>query len=158
GQISIVTRSGTNQLHGTVFEHFRDDALDDADYFVKRQRLAKPQEHQHDFGGVVGGPLQRDRTFVFASFERLRLEQPRTAITEVPSAASRASAPDAVKPILAAFPLPNGPDTANGLARLSASYTDPSSLTATSVRVDRSFGARMMVFGRYNHAPSEGSS
>ena len=158
GQISIVTRSGTNQLHGTVFEHFRDDALDDADYFVKRQRLAKPQEHQHDFGGVIGGPLQRDRTFVFASFERLRLEQPRTAITEVPSLASRASAPDAVKPILAAFPLPNGPDTANGLARLSASYTDPSALTATSVRIDRAFGTRFTVFGRYNHAPSQGSS
>jgi hypothetical protein len=158
GQISIVTRSGTNQFHGSLFEFFRDDVLDSADYFVKRQRLAKPQEQQHDFGGVFGGPLERNRMFVFVSFERLRLDQPRTAITEVPSLASRLSASEAVKPILDAFPLPNGPDTANGLARFSASYTDPSSLTATSVRVDRTLGDSLSVFGRYNYAPSEGSS
>lgn len=158
GQISIVTRSGTNQFHGTLFEFFRDDALDSADYFVKRQRLAKPQEQQHDFGGVFGGPIERNRMFVFVSFERLRLDQPRTAITEVPSLSSRAAASDAVKPILAAFPLPNGPETTNGLARFSASYTDPSTLTATSVRIDRTFGNALSMFARYNYAPSEGAS
>jgi len=157
GQISIVTRSGTNQFHGSGFEYFRGDALDSADYFVKRQGLTKPQERQHDFGGVVGGPIQRNRTFMFASYEGLRLDQPRTAVTEVPSTASRAAASDAVKPILNAFPLPNGPETSNGLAQFSASYADPSTLDATSVRVDRSFGA-VNVFGRYNYAPSDGSS
>src|SRR5262245_17816912 len=45
GQISIVTRSGTNQIHGSLFEYFRNDELDSADYFVKRQGLAKPREH-----------------------------------------------------------------------------------------------------------------
>src|SRR5262245_874014 len=158
GQISIVTRSGTNQFQGSVFEFFRDDALDAADYFVKRQHLPKPQEQQHDFGGVFGGPIERNRMFVFVSFERLRLDQPRTLSTEVPSMASRSAASAAVKPILDAFPLPNGPDTANGLARFSASYTDPSTLTATSVRVDRTLGNAMSVFARYNYAPSDGSS
>jgi Carboxypeptidase regulatory-like domain/TonB dependent receptor len=158
GQISIVTRSGTNQFHGSVFEFFRDDALDSADYFVKRQGLSKPQEQQHDFGGVFGGPIERNRMFVFVSFERLRLDQPRTAITEVPSVASRLAASDALKPILTAFPLPNGPETANGLGRFSASYTDPSTLTATSIRVDRSFGSALSAFARYNYAPSEASS
>ena len=135
GQISIVTRSGTNQFHGSLSEYFRNDALDSADYFVKRQGLQKPKEHQHDFGGVFGAPLERDRTFVFVSYEGLRLDQPRTAITEVPSASSRLAASDALKPILAGFPVPNGADTANGLARFSASYTDPSHLNATSVRM-----------------------
>jgi hypothetical protein len=158
GQISIVTRSGTNQFHGSIFEFFRDDALDSPDYFVKRQGLSKPEEQQHDFGGVFGGPIERNRTFVFFSLERLRLDQPRTAVTEVPSLASRLAASAAVKPILDAFPLPNGPETANGLARFSASYTDPSTLTATSVRVDRAFGNALTVFARYNYAPSEGSS
>lgn len=158
GQISIVTRSGTNQFHGSVFEFFRDDALDSADYFVKRRGLAKPQEQQHDFGGVFGGPIERNRTFVFFSFEKLQLDQPRTADTEVPSLASRLAASQAVKPILDAFPLPNGPDTANGLARFSASYSDPSTLTATSVRVDHALASALNVFARYNYAPSKGTS
>ena len=77
-QISIVTRSGTNQFHGSLFEYFRNDALDAADYFVKRQGLPKPKERQHDFGGVFGGPIDRDRMFVFVSYEGLRLDQPRS--------------------------------------------------------------------------------
>jgi hypothetical protein len=125
---------------------------------VKRQGLPKPKEHQHDFGGVFGGPIQRDRTFVFVSYEGLRLDQPRSLVTEVPSLASRAAASDALKPIFAAFPLPNGPDTSSGLAQFSASYSDPSTLNATSVRVDRTFGNALTVFGRYNYAPSEAAS
>ena len=157
-QISIVTRSGTNEFHGSVFEYFRDDALDSADYFVKRQQLSKPKERQHDFGGVFGGPIRPDRMFVFVSYEGLRLEQPRTTITEVPSLQSRFAAPESLTPIFAAFPVPNGPETANGLARFSASYADPSSLDATSVRLDRLFGTALTGFVRYNYASSEGSS
>ena len=157
-QVSIVTRSGTNQYRGTFFEYFRNDRLDSADYFVKRQGLSKPQEHQHDFGGVFGGPIRRDRMFLFVSYEGLRLDQPRSAVTEVPSLASREAASDAVKPFFAAFPRPNGPDTARGFAQFSASYSDPSTLNATSVRVDRTFGSSFTLFGRYNHAPSEASS
>jgi hypothetical protein len=76
GQISIVTRSGTNQFHGSIFEYFRNDKLDSADYFVKRQGLTKPREHQHDFGGVFGGPIRRDRMFFFFSYEGTPLDQP----------------------------------------------------------------------------------
>ncbi len=158
GQISIVTRSGTNQFHGSLFEYFRNDALDSTDYFVERQGLSKPKEHQHDFGGVFGGPIQRDRTFVFVSYEGIRLDQPRSAVTEVPSLMSRLSGPAFVKSIFDAFPVPNGPDTANGLAQFAASYADPSELDATSVRLDRTFGSALTIFGRYNYAPSEGSS
>jgi hypothetical protein len=158
GQISMVTRSGTNQFHGSLFEYFRNDALDSADYFVKRQGLSKPKEHQHDFGGVFGGPIERDRMFVFVSYEGLRLDQPRSAVTEVPSLSARAAASDVLKPFFAAFPSPSGPETASGLAQFSASYSDPSTLDATSVRVDRTFGGALTVFGRYNYAPSDGAS
>ena len=158
GQISIVTRSGTNQFHGSLFEYFRNDKLDSTDYFVKRQGLSKPKEHQNDFGGVFGGPIKRNRMFLFVSYEGLRLEQPKSAITEVPSLTSRLAAPAAMKPIFAAFPRPNGADTANGLAQFSASYSDPSSLDASSVRVDRTFGKALTAFARYNYAPSQGSS
>ncbi len=66
-QLSIVTRSGTNAMHGSLFEHFRDDALDAKDWFVNAKGLPKPQEHQHDFGGVAGGPLVKNKTFSFGS-------------------------------------------------------------------------------------------
>jgi hypothetical protein len=158
GQVSIVTRSGTNTYHGTIFEYFRDDALDSADYFAKRQGLPKPKEQQHDFGGSFGGPIERDRTFMFVSYEGLRLDQPKSAVTEVPSIASRAVAPEAVQPMFAAFPLPNGPDTTNGFAQFSASYSDPSRLNATSIRIDHTFTPSLTVFGRYNYAPSNASS
>src|SRR5262249_45394424 len=104
GQVSIVTRSGTNASPGTLFEFFRNDALDSSDYFVTRQRLPKPKERQHDFGGTVGGPIERDRTFMFVSYEGLRLDQPKSAVTEVPSIASRGAAPSVLQPLLAAFP------------------------------------------------------
>jgi hypothetical protein len=158
GQISIVTRSGTNQYHGTLFEYFRNDALDSADYFVKRQNLTKPKEHQTDFGGVFGGPIQRERTFFFVSYEGLRLDQPRSAVTEVPSPASRLAASNALRPYFDAFPVPNGPETTRGFAQFSASYSDPSTLNATSVRVDRTFAAGLNTFARYNYAPSDASS
>src|SRR5713226_6118744 len=63
GQVSIVTRSGTNAFHGTLFEYFRNDVLDANDWFVNFNGLAKPAERQNDFGGVFGGPVLKDKTF-----------------------------------------------------------------------------------------------
>src|SRR5260370_35155358 len=64
GQISIVTRSGTNDFHGMLFEYFRNSILDANDWFADFNHLAKPAERQNDFGGVFGGPLFKDKTFL----------------------------------------------------------------------------------------------
>lgn len=93
GQISIVTRSGTNDFHGTLFEYFRNDVLDARDWFVNYNNLPKPKERQNDFGGVFGGPILKDKTFFFFSYEGLRLRQPSTQQTAVPDNASRQQAP-----------------------------------------------------------------
>src|SRR5580700_9863334 len=84
GQVSIVTRSGTNSFHGTLFEYFRNNVLDADDWFVNFNHLPKPEERQNDFGGVFGGPIIRDKTFFFFSYEGLRLRQPSTQETDVP--------------------------------------------------------------------------
>src|SRR5882762_1136820 len=76
GQISIVTRSGANQFHGTAFDYFRNDVLDAGDWFngfMNNPPLQKAKERQNDFGGTFDGPIIRDRTFVFFSYEGLRL-------------------------------------------------------------------------------------
>jgi Carboxypeptidase regulatory-like domain len=136
GQISIVTRSGTNSFHGSAFEYFRNDALDSKDWFVSERGLPKPEEEQHDFGGTIGGPVVRGRTFFFFSHESPRLRQPSSQQTVVPDVASRQQAPASVRPYLDAYPVPNGPALGPGLGQFSASFSNPSSLDADSVRVD----------------------
>jgi Carboxypeptidase regulatory-like domain/TonB-dependent Receptor Plug Domain len=130
-QISMQSRSGTNQYHGTAFEYLRNYAFDANDWFddYSVPAITKPQERQNDFGGVVGGPISiphlfsgKDRAFFFFSYEGLRLVQPQPAsIYYVPSNGTyntgvysdpqyenlRANAPAALQPVLNAMPLPN---------------------------------------------------
>jgi carboxypeptidase family protein/TonB-dependent receptor-like protein len=154
GQISIVTRSGTNALHGSLFEYFRHSALDAKDWFVNVKGLEKPEERQSDFGGVAGGPLRTNRTFFFFSYEGLRLRQPASQQTAVPDAASRQQAPASMRPYLNAYPLPNGAALGPGLAEFNASYSNPSTLDTNSIRVDHVVNDKLTVFGRYNYSPS----
>jgi len=158
GQISIATRAGTNDFHGTLFEYFRNDVLDANDWFngyTNDPPLPKAEERQNDFGGVFGGPIIKDKTFFFFSYEGLRLRQPATQETVVPDNASRQQAPTAMQPFLNAYPIQNGPELGLGLAKFNASYSDPSSLDATSIRIDQAIGSRVNLFARYNYSPSD---
>ena len=154
GQISIVTRSGSNAFRGSLFEYFRNSALDAEDWFVNANQLPKPEERLNDFGGVLGGPLRKDRTFFFFSHEGLRLREPSTQQTAVPDLLSRQQAPASMRPYLNAYPLPNGAPVGPGLAAFSASYANPSNLDADSLRIDHAVTANLNVFGRYNWSPS----
>ena len=160
-QVVILTRSGTNQFHAALFDFFRNDAMDAADWFANANSLPKPELRQHDFGGVLGGPVRiprlyngRDRTFFFLSYEGLRLRQPQVLATDVPSLAARNSACVACRPFLNAFPLPTGPAGPFGFAPFVAGYSDASSLDAASLRLDHHFASRAIAFARYNYAPS----
>jgi Carboxypeptidase regulatory-like domain/TonB dependent receptor len=154
GQISIVTRSGTNKFHGTLFEYFRNNVLDANDWFAGYDHLPKPEERQNDFGGVVGGPIFKDRTFFFFSYEGLRLRQPSTQETVVPDSTSRQQAPASMLPFLNAFPVASGAELGGGLAQFNAAYSDPSSLDASSIRMDQVVNSKINLFGRYNYSPS----
>jgi hypothetical protein len=154
GQISIATRAGTNSYHSTLFEYFRNGALDANDWFANFKHLPKPAEHQHDFGGVFGGPIFKDKTFFFFSYEGQRLRQPFTQQSVVPDVASRLQAPAGIQPFLNAYPVPNGTAAGLGLAQFNASYSNPSSLDAYSIRIDQVIGSKFHLFGRYNYSPS----
>jgi hypothetical protein len=153
-QVSIITRSGGRGFRGSLFNYFRNDALDASDWFSNSRGLRRPAIRQNDFGGIVGGPIKKDRAFFFFSYEGLRLRQPQIAITEVPSMSARQIAPPAMKPFLNAFPIPNGPETHNSFSEFAASYSDPSDLNATSLRIDQVVSERLALFGRYNYATS----
>jgi hypothetical protein len=153
-QISISTRSGTNQFHGDAFDYLRNDIFDANDWFSNANHLPRAALRQNDFGGVIGGPIFKDKTFFFFSYEGLRLRQPQTELTVVPSLSARTAAAAGMQPFFNGFPLPNGPDFGNGFAEFAASFSNPTTLNATSIRIDHTIGKHITIFGRYNYAPS----
>jgi len=156
-QVSVVTKSGNNTLHGTAFEHLRNDMFDANNWFANNKGLKKPELRQNDFGGALGGPIIKDRLFFFGSYEGVRVRQPQIANTYVPDLASRQSAPAAVQPLLSAFPQPTGgncPNCPAGTAAFAAGYSDPSSLDSYCGRADYILSRKVTLFGRYSDAPS----
>jgi hypothetical protein len=158
GQVVLTTRSGTNQLHGELYEYFRNDALDASNWFngTVVPALPKAAERHNDFGGFVGGPIQKDKTFFFFSYEAARLRLPQTQIIQVPSAHARSVAPPQVLPFLDAYPQPTDRDLIPGVytGQFTGSFSNGASLNAASLRVDHEIDSRFSVFGRYNYAPS----
>lgn len=154
-QISIATRSGANRFSGTAFDYLRNDVLDANDWFADEAGLPKPKERQNDFGGTFGGPIWKDQTFFFFSYEGLRLRLPGTTLTTVPDLSARMSALPALQPYLNVFPKPNGADdVSTGIAQFNASYSNPATLDAYSLRVDHKFKSPWSLFGRYDYSPS----
>jgi hypothetical protein len=153
-QIVLVTRSGTNHFHGSVFDYFRNDALDATDWFASNTGQPKPRERQNDFGGTLGGPIFKDKTFFFFSYEGLRVTQPIFQVSDVPSLEARANAPSIIKTFFNSFPLPNGPSTGEDLQQLATSAPNKGVLDETSLRIDQTLGAKWVLFARANYSPS----
>lgn len=164
-QVAVVTRSGTNEIHGNVFNYLRNDKLDANNWFGNANGLERPALRQNDFGFTVGGPIfvpklydGRNQTFFFVSYEGLRLRQPVVSPeSRVPSMEARESATGMLKSILEAYPLPVAdplPDTPAETPYVAA-FSNPSSLDAASVRLDHALTPRVSLFGRFNDSPSE---
>jgi hypothetical protein len=164
-QISIVTKSGTNRFRGTAFDYLRNDVFDARNYF-DRPPLPKLPLQQNDFGGTLGGPIWKNKTFFFFSYEGLRLQLPQVAEGTFYTAGARATAAPVYLPIINALPLPDGAITNPGcdnvktpcFASLNVTYSNPSRLNATSFRIDHSLTSKINLFVRYNHAPSSEAS
>lgn len=85
GYVQMTTKSGTNELHGSVYEFLRNDRLDARNFFSS----SKPVLRYNQFGASVGGPISKDRTFFFANYEGLRIRRQSTIIASVPTVAER---------------------------------------------------------------------
>jgi hypothetical protein len=115
--INAVTKSGTNMIHGTAFEFLRNRELDSRNFFDRNPNKLPFQRNQ--FGGSLGGPVIKERAFLFGSFEGLRRRQGVPSIFSVPSQAAkqgnltsgRVPVAPSVGPYLALYPNPNGPIT-----------------------------------------------
>lgn len=156
-QLSIVTKSGTNSFHGNLFEYLRNDVFDSRDYFARANHLPKPAEKQNDFGGTLGGPIIKNKLFFFFSYEGLRLRVPFTRTEYVPSTFARQNAIPAVQPLFNAYPLPTGDDIPGQYWATSIrTFSNPSTLNATSLRLDYVVTPKLTVFLRGDDGPSNG--
>lgn len=169
--VNIVSRSGTNQLHGTVFEFLRNNALDARNYF---DQGAAPAFHQNQFGGSIGGPILHDKLFFFLNYEGYRQTAPTTVYSRVPTLAQRSGdfsattvqlyspftglpyagnqipssdfSPAALK-MLAYYPAPNG-NFSGGNNYVNVQDTI-SNWDQGSARIDYNISQKDSVFGRY---------
>jgi hypothetical protein len=161
GQVNVLTKSGTNEYSGSLFEYHRNDALDARNFF---DAGTKPDFRRNQFGATFGGPLAKDRLFFFAGYEALIERLGRSISTVVPDdSARRGILPDpanpgstlvlpinaAVAPFLAEFPQANGPVLGGGLA----AYTFPFNQTLdehfAQGRIDYNVSPTRQLFGRY---------
>ena len=124
-QVSIVTAGGSNEFHGSVYEFVRNSALDARNFFDLPQI---PDFERNDFGVSLGGPIRADKTFFFVNYEGYRQDLGLSDVTLVPDNASRAAAAPSVKPLLALWPVANGPEilTSTGApSGIATAYSSP---------------------------------
>jgi Ca-activated chloride channel family protein len=152
--VSVTTRSGTNDFHGSLYEYFGHDALDANDWFANSRAARRAEHRQNLFGATLGGPVRRDRAFFFFSYEGLRLRQPLFGITDVPSSAARLAASSALRPFLEAFPSPTSVARADNFAEFASPYSNPARLDSTSFRFDENVTENLSINARYNFAAS----
>ena len=103
---NVITRSGTNQFHGAIWEFFRNDVFDATNFFAMETEPLK----QNQFGGSIGGPVRKDKTFLFGFYEGFRNHQGETQSSTVPSVAERSGDFSAACPEGFSFGFCNNPD------------------------------------------------
>ncbi len=90
GVINMATKSGTNSYHGAVYEYFRNRSLNANTFFNNRAGVTRPAFSQNQYGATLGGPIKRDKTFFFGSYEGFRLRQGQSYVFSVPTDPMRA--------------------------------------------------------------------
>lgn len=159
GVFNIATRSGTNELHGSLFEFHRNDALDARNFFD----VEKPPFTRNQFGGSAGGPIVSNRIFFFGAYEGLRERLGVTVVEPVPSLVARrgaflpagATVNPAVVPYLSLIPLPTIDNPTGERAIFQGHFRQPSTLDTYNARVDLLLSQRDSVFGRYTQNDSD---
>ncbi|MGH9724863.1 MAG: carboxypeptidase regulatory-like domain-containing protein, partial [Candidatus Acidiferrales bacterium] len=139
-QVIIATQSGTNHWHGSAYDFVRNNALDAPNFF---DQGSAPPFARNQFGVSTGAPIQKDKTFVFASYEGLRQNLNQTSVAFVPSLASRALAVPSVQPLLNLWPTPPaGAPEFNGISEVFSSPPQSIREDFGTFRLDHNFSSR----------------
>jgi len=156
GQVNVVTKSGTNRPRGSIFEYYRNDALDAPNFFDTAAGLAKSELSQHQFGGSIGGPILKDRAFFFGSYEGYQLKAGINFVEGVPSDAAWARAVPAIAALRPGFLAPNAVILPGASSNPDFDIAQLQGLqdvkeNAFSGRVDFRMGSRWSAYGRVFH-------
>jgi hypothetical protein len=160
-QVSIITASGGNKLHGSAYEFLRNSALDARNYF---DQANIPEFQRNDFGAALGGALRHDKLFGFGNYEGYRQHLGLSAVSFVPDNASRAAASSSVRPLLALWPVANGPEllnpngTASGIAEAFANPPQHVREDFGTTRIDANLSPNDPLFGVYTVDDSDAST
>jgi hypothetical protein len=155
----IVSKTGTNRLHGSAFEFVRNDKFDARNYFA----LNTPPFKRNEFGGTFGGPIKKDKTFFFGEYAGFRQRLGEPNVVQVPTAAERQGQitingfdyqvplNSVAQQILAKYPMPNQPNGLFGARTFNYTFSQPTNDDQFSVRVDHHFG-NDSIFVRASYA------
>lgn len=165
GVLNAVTRSGTNDLHGTLFYFHRNSAVDARNFFDRTEN--PPPFRRHQFGAAVGGPLVANRTFWFADYEGVRQFLGTTSISNTLSQAARSgnlstgqvTVDPEIARVLPLYPLPNGPLLGDGdTGQFFSVVSSPSEGHYILGKIDHSISASDSLAGSYFFDTSETSA
>jgi hypothetical protein len=163
-QVSIVTTSGTNELHGSAFEFLRNSALDARNYF---DQSTIPEFQRNQFGGALGGPMKKDKLFVFGNYEGFRQNWGLSAVTLVPDNEARqgylpnstgtetyVGVNPTVAPLLNLWPVQNGPEllsngNASGIAEAFSHPPQHIQEDFGTTRFDDNLASKDLLFAVY---------
>ncbi len=151
-QINIVTSSGTNRVHGNAYEFIRNSVLDARNFF---DFGSIPNYERNDFGGSAGGPIRKDKTFLFANYEGYRQVLGLSDVTLVPDSTSRTAAVASVQPLLNLWPVANGPElltSTGGNSGIAKAFSNPGQHIREdfgTTRFDQTFSDRDFFTGVY---------
>ena len=150
GIVTAVTRSGTNSVRGTGFEFARNSRFDSRTYFDDPNSDIPPLT-RNQFGGYLGGPIVKDQTFFFGSYEGLRQDRGLTTIATVPSRATRARTDisPVSRPYLLLYPEPNGKET-GATGQFSTQVTSPTTENYALGKIDHTLSSAQSVAVRYS--------
>ena len=160
GVLNSITRSGSNEFHGTLFEYFRNSKLDARDFF---DPFEPPPFKRNQFGFLLAGPIRKEKTFFMGSFEAMRDRLSTTDTSQFPDKESRAGiitdrngnmiriipVNTAVKRYLDLFPIPNSERLGGGIGENSAPQFSPTDENFFTVRIDHQISERDALFVRY---------
>jgi hypothetical protein len=152
--ISLTTQSGSNGFHGATALHLRNELLSAQNWFANQAGFGRLPLRLGEITQTFGGPVRRDHTFFFLSYERQSLRQPYVWDQPTPSLDERQAAADWAQPALSMFPLPNAGQLTGGIGEWVGGDVLPAGLQTGSARVDQALGSRVSLFGRYSDSPS----
>lgn len=165
GIVIASTRSGSNEIHGSGFEFLRNSALDAKNFFDLPNRPI-PQFKRNQFGATVGGPIIKDRTFFFLSYEGLRERKGTTNTASVPSESARAGVINGqttpinpkIRPFLDLYPKPNVPgalELGGGTGLFTFSFNQPTRTDFFNTRIDHRLTDKDSIFASYTFSDTD---